>query len=143
MEIIYAWLWLAGTTFLVELGNPGLFLFLAISLGALGSAAIATATESLPLQILCFICISIISFYCLKRFVSKQKSAYVSNAHALIGAHGLVTETITLNGTGRVKIRSEEWIARSLNGASLEIGSPIQVIRIDRTTLIVSPHTHV
>ena len=143
MDFVYFWLLFAGITFLVELGHPGLFLFLSISIGSLVTAMIAMISDVVSIQLICFICTSIVSFYSLKHFVSQHKSSYASNAHALIGADGYVTEKITHQNTGRVRVRSEEWIARSLNGTSLEVGSRIHVIRIERTTLIVMPHNHI
>lgn len=138
MHITYIWLLIAGTTFFAELGHPGLFISLAICIGSI-SAALVASWFGLPYQLCTFIVITSIAFSLLRSYIKKQKTHHTTNAAALIGKQGIVTEQITATTPGRVRINSEEWRAQGLHDTFLEPGSRITVVRIERTTLIVSP----
>lgn len=143
MYTVYLWLLAAGTTLLAEIGHPGLFLSLSFSLGSLAAAGIAYYDAAFTTQLLGFIGISIGTFSFLRSAVRTYSHAHATNTHALIGATGIITERITPSIPGRVKINGEEWRAKTMDTTSLEPGSHVHVIRIDRTTAIVSPyHTH-
>ncbi len=134
----YVWLLIAGGTFFAELGHPGLFLSLAISIGSLAAASCAAWDYEVGFQLTLFIVITSIAFWFLRSSITLQKFHHHSNAQALIGQKGIVTELITPNNSGRVRINSEEWRAHTIHNISLEPGSPIIVVRIERTTLVVS-----
>lgn len=139
MHTVYLWLIGAGTTLLAEIGHPGLFLSLSFSIGALVAAGVAYNEMPFTTQLLSFIGMSISAFICLRSGIKKHTHLHATNSHALIGAQGIITERITPSTPGRVKINGEEWRAKALHAISLEPGSPVQIIRIDRATTIVSP----
>ena len=141
MNITYVWLLIAGFTFFAELGHPGLFVSLAICIGSVAAALVATWFE-LPYQLCTFIGVTSIAFSLLRSYIKQQKTHHTTNAHALIGKQGIVTEQITATLPGRVRINSEEWRAQTIHGIALQPGSHITVVRIERTTLIVSPVNH-
>ncbi|MHB8996634.1 MAG: NfeD family protein [Armatimonadota bacterium] len=59
-----------------------------------------------------------------------------SNVDSLVGAQGLVLETIDpLANTGQVRIRSEQWRARS--ASPIKQGAHVVIERIEGTTLMV------
>ena len=138
MTMTYVWLLIAGGTFFAELGHPGLFLSLAISIGSLAAAWCAAWDYEIGFQLTLFIAITAVAFWFLRSSVTLQKFHHHSNAQALIGQKGIVTERITPSNPGRVRVNSEEWRAQTVTPASLEPGSSIIVVRIERTTLIVS-----
>lgn len=140
MHTVYLWLLGAGVTFLMEMGHPGLFLSLSVSIGSLCAAAVAYADFVTAYQLLFFIGTTSGSFLLLQRFVKTYSHSTATNAHALVGAHGIVTAKITPFLPGRVRINGEEWRAKTLHEISLESGSRVRIMRIDRTTVIVSPH---
>lgn len=142
MYISYLWLGIASFTLVMELGHPGLFLFLSFSLGALGALSIAFFEVSLSYQLITFICCTIIAWVLLRHCIRIQKTGYASSVHTLIGAQGFVTKRITKQHPGHVRIKNEEWLARASHDTTLDVGTPIQVVRVERTTVIVSP-THI
>jgi len=138
MNMIYFWLCVSACTFFIEVGHPGLFLSLALSIGSLGAAAAAHAGLELAVQLLVCIASSVCSFWLLRTYVVQKTANHKTNIQALVGAHGLVTQRITSSMPGRVRINGEEWRAKSLHEVSLESGSRVYVVRIERATLIVS-----
>ena len=58
----------------------------------------------------------------------------------LVGAHGLVTESIAAHAPGRVKIGGENWLAVSPGAeAGIEAGRTVEVIEIVGATAHVRP----
>lgn len=67
-----------------------------------------------------------------------KKPEIKTNVEALVGAEGMVTETIdNLNNTGRVLVMGDDWKAKSSNDEIIEKGSKIIVEKVDSTILIV------
>jgi membrane protein implicated in regulation of membrane protease activity len=61
-----------------------------------------------------------------------------TNADALIGKRGLVTEEInSLSGTGRVTIEGQDWLARAESAESLPVGTAVEVARYEGARLFV------
>lgn len=61
-----------------------------------------------------------------------------TNSEALIGAEGMVTETIdNMNNTGRVLVMGDDWKAKSSNDDIIDKGSKVIVEKVDSTILIV------
>ena len=62
-----------------------------------------------------------------------------SNADAVLGQSGIVTARIAEHEPGRVKVRSEEWLASPAAGVSgpLEPGTVVVVEALDGVTLRV------
>jgi membrane protein implicated in regulation of membrane protease activity len=59
-----------------------------------------------------------------------------SNVDSLVGMQGVVLETIDpLANTGQVRIRSEQWRARS--AAPIKQGAHVMIERVEGTTLMV------
>jgi membrane-bound serine protease (ClpP class) len=64
-------------------------------------------------------------------------SGMPAGGHIALGAIGLVRSP--LSPLGSVIAAGEEWSARSADGASLERGTPVRVIKVDGLTLTVEP----
>jgi membrane protein implicated in regulation of membrane protease activity len=56
---------------------------------------------------------------------------------ALLGKTGIVTERIGPGGTGRVKVEGEDWRGASSDATVIEPGTPVTIIQVDGTTLMV------
>lgn len=138
MHTSYIWLIIATLTFIMELGNPGLFLFLSIGIGSLSAMSFAFFDIYLLYQLIAFIIGTLFAWVLLRKFVRIQKTGYTDSVHMLIGAQGFVTKRITMHHPGHVRIKNEEWLARAPHETPLDIGTPVQVIRVERTTVIVS-----
>jgi membrane-bound serine protease (ClpP class) len=107
----------------------GLFLFDASVPGAQVSRALVIATALAVGAI----------FACIVRAALKTRHQLPVAAQTsdLIGELGVVTQV--LDPGGIVRARRESWTARSVDGATIAVGSQIRVAEIDGLTLIVEP----
>ena len=63
-----------------------------------------------------------------------------TNVDSLVGATGLVTETIdNVTASGQVKLGAMEWTARSTTGENIPQGTLIRVDRIEGVKAYVTP----
>lgn len=63
-----------------------------------------------------------------------------TNVDSLVGATGLVTETIdNVTASGQVKLGAMEWTARSTTGEDIPQGALIRVDRIEGVKVYVTP----
>src|SRR5205085_65237 len=56
---------------------------------------------------------------------------------ALLGKTGIVTERIGPGSAGRVKVDGEDWRGASSDATVIEPGTPVTIIQVDGTTLLV------
>ena len=56
---------------------------------------------------------------------------------ALLGKTAIVTERIGPGSTGRVKVDGEDWRGASSDATVIEPGTPVTIIQVDGTTLMV------
>jgi len=138
-EEYIGYLWLIAGIFLLllEVGTPGLFVFISLSLGAFIGAATAFLELSFALQCWAALVGALISFGLLKYFFTNQKP-HRTNIAALLGQEALVTEVIEPRQIGRVKVKGEEWQAQCENHHTvLHKGSVVKIIRSEGNKLIV------
>lgn len=133
------WLAIAIALVIAEIFSLTFYLVL-FAIGALGAALFQALGLSLSYQVGIFVVLSIILAIfvqpLLKRTFVFNHQERPSNADALIGQRGYVTEEVT-GDRGLVKINGEIWSARTLNGQTLAAGTPVQVIRVEGTKLLV------
>ena len=73
------------------------------------------------------------------RFLHRKEDSRVSNADALMGREGRVTESIEAAGFGRVQIDGDFWKAQSVNGAHIQRGKRVKVVGRDSIIITVEP----
>lgn len=135
-----AWL-LASLLFLIlELTN-GDFFILCFAVGGLCASLVSAFTDSLTIQIIVFAACSALSIFYVRpvmlRWFHKSKDHRVSNADALIGRVGRVTEPIEGDGYGRVQIDGDSWKAKTIDGQSLGCGAEARVLSLDSIIITV------
>lgn len=111
------------------------------ALGALAALIASLCQAPLWLQIALFVVISVIMLLALRPLAKKYFTPRLmkTNVDAIIGVEGLVTERIdNVTSSGRVKLGHMEWSARSTSGQTLEVGSRIQVDRVEGVKVFVS-----
>lgn len=140
-------LWLAAALAagLTEIATVDFF-FLMIAGGALVAAVTAGVGLPVSLQVVVFSISSGTLLFTvrppLKRW-ARRVPAIATNTAALVGQEARVLETVT-DLAGLVKLAGEVWTARIAPGSapgpqtSLEVGSDVQVLRIDGATAIVA-----
>ncbi len=139
-----AWLLWIGTAVvlgLIEITTLDFF-FLMLAGGALAAAGADALGAGLPLQVLAFAIASAVLIGVvrppLKAWMQRGQNTITGTA-ALVGSDARVLEAVS-ERSGLVKLSGESWTARILPGGStLEVGSTVQVVRIDGATAVVAP----
>ena len=135
------WLIIAVAMFVGEIACPIFFMFW-FGIGALGALVTSIITSNLVIQIVVFLCISILLTLFAKPLTSKffkNKEKDELNVNGMAGKVALVTKTINnLEGVGEAKIGGEVWSAISENESEvIEVGTQVTVVRVDGVKIIV------
>lgn len=134
--MIYIWFVIALIFLLMELGQPGLFLFLSFFFGALLAGAVAYTNPDLVLQSLAFLGGSVLAFLILSRWVKQEnKQLHKTNVYALKGKRGLVIKAIHPQEPGEVKLGGEIWSAKAHE--TLRVGTLIEVVHVQGVHVVV------
>lgn len=107
------------------------------AIGALAAMLTAYFTDSIVMQIIVFIVVSIVSLLITKPLVRKFKGFSITptNFDRVIGKTGEVIKEINDNNYGEVKIFGNTWTATSKQ--ELKVGDRVKVLNIDGVKLIV------
>ena len=138
-KVSISWLILSLFLLILEVGHPGLFLFLSFSLAAAVTSLGALLTDSFVYHTGIFFLSAGIFFKFLKTYVYfVQKNAPPTNIYGLIGQKGIITIAVNSPQCGQVKIKGQLWLAQSLGSHSIEKGAVVYIKRVEGTRLIVS-----
>jgi len=129
----------AGTAEVLSLN----LIFLMVAGGGFAAAVVAAFGLGVPVQVLIFAVVTGLLLIGarppLLAYVRRSLPATVTNTAALVGQDAEVIVEVTPT-SGRVKLAGEVWSARSVAGRyPLEVGSTVQVVRIDGATAVVAP----
>lgn len=107
------------------------------AIGALAALIISFFVDSIIVQLLVFISISIIALIITKPFIKKFKVQKIipTNSDMVIGKTGDVTKKIEDNHYGEVKVYGNTWTAYS--DEEIDVGSRVKVLKIDGVKLFV------
>ena len=137
-------IWLAALIFflLLEVITAGTLVSVWFCAGAFAAWLAALAGISFAVQSVIFVAVSVILLIALKPFVNRHIHKHIvsTNADAVIGTHGIVTEEINnLAGTGTVKADGKLWTARSdREDIIIPSGSEVNILKIEGVKLIVN-----
>jgi len=135
------WLLMAVIFLISELSTGG-FYILCFSIGAVVSMLLALCGVSLTAQVLVFAIASAICLFFVRPFMKKYfhggkgDDGRASNADALMGRVGRVSERIEAGGYGRVAIDGDDWKALSDDGGAIEKGESVEVV--GRESIIIT-----
>ncbi|MCL2513007.1 MAG: NfeD family protein [Oscillospiraceae bacterium] len=111
---------------------------------AVGSAAAlitsAVGIKSTLIQIIVFTAVSTAALVFTRPFVKKYVKPKIvpTNADAIIGTEGIVTETVdSVRGKGAVNVRGIIWTAKTADGSVINKDELVTVEKIDGVKLIV------
>jgi len=136
------WLIIAVVCLIAELSTGGFFI-LCFSIGAVAAMILALVSPSITSQILVFAITSAICLFFVRPFIKKyfhggrHDDGRVSNAEAIVGRIGTVSETIQAGGYGRVAIDGDDWKALSNDGSEIKKGEKVKVLKIDSIIITV------
>ena len=138
------WIIISMLCLILELSS-GDFFILCFAIGAAVAAIIAGCGLSLTWQIIIFAIVSALSLLLVRpallKKLHKPHKERLSNAEAMIGQQGRVSEAIVANGYGRVAIDGDDWKARSADGSPIEKDTRVRVIKMDSIIITVEPMT--
>jgi membrane protein implicated in regulation of membrane protease activity len=133
------WAVLAVLGLILEL-TSGDFFIMCLAIGAAG-AAITAPFANLYWQIGVFAIVSLFSLFQVRPFVLRylhnNEEKRVSNADALLGRKGRVSETIPAGGFGYVAIDGDQWRAVAANDGEIAAGTRVKIISRESTIVTV------
>jgi membrane protein implicated in regulation of membrane protease activity len=137
----WVWLVLAAVLSIAEIFHAGFFL-LPFGIGAAVAALLNLLTVPLIWQWVAFIGCSAVALFALRRFAERitHEPPQATGGNRLIGKCGVVIEALEVGSPqGRVRVEREEWRADAPGYEPLVAGTPITVVRIEGTHLVVKP----
>lgn len=143
----WQWIWLvAALAFaLGEMSTAGSFFLLPFALGAAAATALAFLDATLGWQWLSFLAVSGVTFAALRPLAARLDRDLGSlsgiGADRWTGRRGVVLADIP-GGThelGMVRVDREEWRAESADGRAIPTGTPVEVVQVEGTRVIVRP----
>ena len=136
------WIIISILCLILELSS-GDFFILCFAIGAAASAILAGCGMSLTVQIIAFAVVSALSLFLVRpaliKKLHKPHRERLSNAEAMIGKTGRVSEAIVTNGYGRVAIDGDDWKALSADGEAIPMGTRVCVVKMDSIIVTVEP----
>lgn len=107
------------------------------AIGALAAMGTSFLTDSVIVQVLCFVAVSIFTLLITRPIVKKFKGFNITptNSDRVIGKIGEVTKKIEKNQYGEVKIFGNIWTA--FGNEDIAVGSKVKVLGIDGVKLVV------
>jgi membrane protein implicated in regulation of membrane protease activity len=144
----WRWIWLiaAAVFAIAELAVPGTFFMLSFAAGALAAAVVSFLGMGAVAGWVVFIAVTVAALLVLLPVGRRMNRSAPSNGDG-VGADRWAGRTAVVIGvipggvhaTGLVRIEREEWRAESADGAPVDIGTEVQVLRVDGTRLVVVP----
>ncbi|MBR3426332.1 MAG: NfeD family protein [Bacteroidales bacterium] len=112
------------------------------AIGAGFSALAAGLGANITWQIIIFVVVSLLTFIFLRpvvmRFLERKSKDVKTNADAIIGRKGVVSERIDAEQhTGRVAIDGDDWKAASEDGSVIEKGATVEIVKLDSIIVTV------
>ena len=124
---------------ILELMN-GDFFIMCFAIGGVCSSIAAAVGGNIYVQLAVFAITSVLSLFFVRpaalRYLHKNEDTRVSNADALIGQTGRVSEPIVADGFGRVAIDGDDWKALSIDGQPIEKDARVRVV--SRESIIIT-----
>ena len=141
MDVYQIWLVVAIVLLILEILTSG-FGVICFAIGAVFSALAAGLGGNITLQIVVFAVVSLLTFIFLRpvvlRFLDKKSNDVKTNADAIIGRKGVVSERIdTEQHTGRVAVDGDDWKAVSEDGLVIEKGVNVEIVKLDSIIVTV------
>ena len=123
--------------------SSGDFFILCFAIGAAVSAIVAGCGANLTVPIITFAVVSALSLLLVRpaliKKLHKPHRERLSNAEAMIGQEGRVSEDIIAGGYGRVAIDGDDWKACSADGSAIAQGARVRVVKMDSIIVTVEP----
>ncbi len=134
------WALVVIVSLLLEL-TSGDFFIMCFAIGALVTAVAAALGLGFYGQLAVFAVVSVLSIFFIRPRLVKalhgKRRERLSNADALTGRIGRVSEAIERGGYGRVAIDGDDWKAVSADGSYVPLGQNVRVVGRESIILTV------
>ena len=141
ISLTLVWFILFVIFVVAEIVTAGALVSIWFCFGALAAMFAALAGMSFTIQMVIFIAVSVVLLIFTKPFAKKLLNGRIeaTNAPALIGKYGIVTEEINnIEAVGAVKIDGKIWTARSSDEREIiKEGAEVKILDIQGVKLIV------
>ena len=110
------------------------------SLGAIPALIASLFDTSFTAQIIIFAVCSALCIFFVRPIALKYLHKHderLSNADALIGREGRVTQTIEAGGFGRVAVDGDDWKAKCATAETVEEGARVRITHLDSIIVTV------
>ena len=118
----------------------GDFFIMCFAIGAAASLVAALCGLNLTAQIIVFAACSALSLWLVRpaalKYLHRNQDERLSNADALIGQEGRVSQDIPAGGHGRVAIDGDDWKATSADALPIAAGTKVRVVA--RESIIIT-----
>lgn len=135
-----AWLLVSLLCLVLELTN-GDFFIICFAIGGTAATILSAFCDSFTAQVILFAVVSALSIFFIRpfalKYLHKNKEQRVSNADAIIGRIGRITERIEPNEYGRVKIDGDYWKAQANNNTAIDEGTQVRIVKLDSIIVTV------
>lgn len=122
--------------------TSGDFFIMCFSLGAIPALIASLFDTSFTAQIIIFAVCSALCIFFVRPIALKylhKNDERLSNAEALIGREGRVTQTIEAGDYGRVAVDGDDWKARSATGERIAKETRVRIVKLDSIIVTVEP----
>ena len=122
--------------------TSGDFFIICFAFGSIGAIVADLCGATFMWQVIIFAVLSVLCIFFVRPSVVKhlhRKEELLSNADAIVGREGRVSEDIEANGYGRVAIDGDDWKALSVDGSAIAKGSRVRVTEINSVIITVTP----
>ena len=137
--MVFIWIGICVGALILELVTPTALVSIWFAVGAAVSAIVALVHAPLWVQIVLFVIVSVVSMLIVRPVAAKylRGNTVATNADRCIGAIGLVTEKITHDTWGEVKVNGTLWHAVPVDQVVIETGEQVKVVAIEGAKLLV------
>lgn len=144
MNETFYWLSAGLLCLLLEMGHPGLFLFVSLACGAFAASAAAFMGYEMGVQALVALGVSGVSATILTQWLKKSlvhiPKGHHTNVYALVGKEGVVVVSIEAYKIGKVKVGGEVWSAKGVRDSAIAQNTRIKVVQVSGSHLIVQEY---
>lgn len=135
----WVWLIIALITLIIEVATPSALISIWFSIGALFAYVASILNLGLPLEIVVFITMSVLSFFGVRPFVVRflKYKPIRTNADRYIGMQTRIVEDVYSDKWGAVSLEGIRWSVRDVNHGVLSKGTLIEVVALEGAKLVV------
>ena len=125
---------------ILELFSGDAFI-LCFSISALVAMLVSLFVDSFTAQVIVFAVVGVLCLLfvrpALLKVLHRNQPDRPSNAEAIVGREGRVSEAIEAGGFGRVAIDGDDWKAQAVGGAAIDKGQRVRVVAMESIILTV------